>query len=600
MQGKKNMLTEATDIPHVSPRFAIVAISIFLAFLILPMILWGALKMIPGGTDVFDVELEENRKLFEMPDQIDAAKLTAHLEAYFNDRIPFRNLLIYSYQQITSAVEIPYKQELRPLLIQLLYPSSTSTPPPNQPPQDPNQDLIFGSDTQDTTVEGEPLPEPTVEVAGDDACDHILDSGELLSPATCEADGWGRLRRTCTVCGHVRIEFTPKADHQLEQISQRKATCLINGTTVFECTVCHETVTETEKAGHISSRVLTTVEPSYTDYGYTLHRCGRCFGEYRTDIVEKLYDDSILPLSYLSAGNGYAAPIEGKQKWLFYSGDNTLDYYQKTNEIPDSQLARYAALLQELYDLAAAQGKQVQIMVMPLREHIYAEYMPTVDVNEGSNRVQKNVKYMKTHLGIEIVYPYDELLAAKPYWQTYYRLDTHWTAAGGFVGTQALYRALGMETVSMYNLPILERAADRDSKYDLVWRSGSDEAYYGEDVDYFIDYKPEVSVLEEWIEPGNDQAEPYDDIRIVRTNSDNDCHFVMIADSYRLNMEPYLEKDFSDCLFTHRRRVNEEPVRNAILDSDVIVIAAAERLENEIWDTVQQIVNILKSNQAST
>ena len=70
----------------------------------------------------------------------------------------------------------------------------------------------------------------------------------------------------------------------------------------------------------------------------------------------------------------------------------------------------------------------------------------------------------------------------------------------------------------------------------------------------------------------------------------------MIADSYRLNMEPFLEKDFSDCLFTHRRRVNEAIVQSHIKDSDVLVIAAAERLDNEIWDTVRQIIQILKEN----
>ena len=61
-------------------------------------------------------------------------------------------------------------------------------------------------------------------------------------------------------------------------------------------------------------------------------------------------------------------------------------------------------------------------------------------------------------------------------------------------------------------------------------------------------------------------------------------------------MEEYLIKDFSNCLFTHRRRVNEEPVRQAVLEADVIVIAAAERLDNELEGCIRQVIEILKSN----
>jgi hypothetical protein len=579
--------------PPVKRKFAILSISVFLALLILPMLIWGTLKLIPGGTDAFDIRLEENRKPFEMPVELDLSKLTSHLESYFNDRIPFRNLLISSHQKLTTAFEAPYKDEIRPFLIRCFF----STPQVNipTPPGGGSGDLIFGTE-EETTPSEEPLPDAIVEIEGDPNCSHRFGEKIQLAEATCAAEGWGTVRLVCIDCGHAKKEFTPRKEHTLVEIANIAKTCLKDGKITYECSSCHEKTETILRAGHTSARVLKTVAPTCEDYGYTLHRCSKCFGEYRTDVVEKLYDTSAFPLSYLSAGNGYAAPIEGKFKWLFYSGDNTLDYYTKINALDDRELENLAALIKELYTVCEERGKTVQLMVMPMREHIYAEYMPTISVEEGSNRVQKIVRYMKKTLDIEIVYPYEDLLAAKPYWQVAYRLDTHWNAAGGFVGTQALYRALGMETVSMYNLPILEIAADPNSKYDLVWRSGSDASYYGEDNDYFIEYKPEYNLLSEQVDKGGDENEPYDDIRITTSSSPNRCNFVMIADSYRLNMEPYLIKDFSNCLFTHRRRVNEEPVRQAILESDIIVIAAAERLDNELEECIRQVINILKSN----
>ena len=580
--------------------FALVAISIFLTFLILPMLFWGMLKLIPGGTEPFEVHLEENRKPFEMPAEIDLGKLTAHLEAYFNDRIPFRNLLISTHQKVTTAVEAPYKDGLRPFLIRCFFPQPQGGNIPSLPGG--NGDLIFGGTEEETTPSEEPLPDPVIEVAGDPNCSHRLGEPTVLSEATCATEGYGEIRLVCADCGYTRKEFTPRLEHELVEISKIPKTCLTDGKITYECNLCHETTEKVLRAGHESSRVLKTVAPSYEDYGYTLHRCSKCFGEYRTDIVEKLYDTSLFPISYLNAGQGYQSPIEGKYKWLFYSGDNTLDYYRKINTLDDRQLQNLASLIEELYEVCEARGKTVQLMVMPMREHIYAEYMPTASIEEGSNRVQKIAKYMQKNLGIEVVYPYEDLLAAKPYWQVAYRLDTHWNAAGGFVGTQALYRALGMETVSMYNLPITEIPLPFSSddvtqnlKYDLVWRSGSDPAYYGEDSDYFIDYKPEINMLSEQVDKGNDPNQLYDDIRITTSNSPNRCNFVMLADSYRLAMESYLIKDFSNCLFTHRRRVNEEPVRQAVLEADVIVIAAAERLDNELEECIRQVIQILKS-----
>ena len=55
------------DVVPVSPRFAIAAMAIFLSVLILPMLFWGILKLIPGGTEPFEVELSENRAPFKMP-----------------------------------------------------------------------------------------------------------------------------------------------------------------------------------------------------------------------------------------------------------------------------------------------------------------------------------------------------------------------------------------------------------------------------------------------------------------------------------------------------------------------------------------------------
>ncbi|MBQ9131258.1 MAG: hypothetical protein IJX62_02135, partial [Clostridia bacterium] len=312
---------------------------------------------------------------------------------------------------------------------------------------------------------------------------------------------------------------------------------------------------------------------------------------YRTDIVDKLYDTSPFPLTLLGSDSSGNA-VEGRSKWLFYTGNNSLGYYQNTNPLTEKQMKEYANVLQELHEICQAQGKEVRIMIMPNKEQIYWEYMPTLGVTPGIKRTQAFVDYVKANTEVGIVYPYQELMAAKPYWQVYSRLDTHWNAAGGFVGAQALYRSLGMEPVSMYNLPIVEDNIQTLSHSDLINIGRVNAADYGEETDYIITYKPNVRMLSEkgGFETG--------DISITVSDSDNQCNFVMLSDSFRKNMVPFLKKDFSNGLFTHRSKIGNETVIQAIKDADIIVIAAVERTDTAVVQTAKQVIEILKQNQS--
>ena len=77
---------------------------------------------------------------------------------------------------------------------------------------------------------------------------------------------------------------------------------------------------------------------------------------------------------------------------------------------------------------------------------MYAEHMPSVVVENTYKRTEAFVDYIKENTNITIVFPQDELKAAKPYWRVYYKYDTHWNKAGAFIGTQALYKELGILT----------------------------------------------------------------------------------------------------------------------------------------------------------
>ena len=120
-------------------------------------------------------------------------------------------------------------------------------------------------------------------------------------------------------------------------------------------------------------------------------------------------------------------------------------------------------------------------------------------------------------------------------------------------------------------------------KYELYTYMGiPDNMVTHDDTEYTVDYRPEVSVS------GLDM-----DAMICRTTSDgaNAANLCLIGDSFRVNMMPYISKDFTSCTFCHRDYMSE--IHSDVKNADIIVIEAVERYDYEAFTTVQRVINIL-------
>ena len=108
-EERKNQKDQDETVVHINKPFAIAVISLFMAIITLPMLLWGILSLIPQGQEYFEVELSENRNPAQMPQKINLKTFTADLEAYINDRLPFRSLLVSTQNKLENSLEAPYK-----------------------------------------------------------------------------------------------------------------------------------------------------------------------------------------------------------------------------------------------------------------------------------------------------------------------------------------------------------------------------------------------------------------------------------------------------------------------------------------------------------
>ena len=270
----------------------------------------------------------------------------------------------------------------------------------------------------------------------------------------------------------------------------------------------------------------------------------------------------------------------GRFNWLFYAGENALQYYTGENAPSQEELAGYAATVNRLKELCDARGITPVIMIMPNKEQVYPEYMPTSEVVNSYKRPQQIRDYLNAYTSVPCIYPLTELQGADLYWRVYYKYDTHWNHMGAFIGLQALYKTLGMELTNPLLIGGYEAPVTRN---DLVSLGGLSAETYGGETEYVPQYRGDIMV---------EGLDALADICHTYSTSPNACKLVMIADSYRELMAPYICKDFSECVIAHRRVVDS--CADDIRSCNILFITAVERSDKDLFASIEEIIKILE------
>lgn len=538
-----------------------ISIALFLCVLILPPVSWAVLKLVCGDNsrvmERLDYDLGENRELAAFPDDADIGSITSKLEAYYNDHAPYRSALITINRRINSKLERAYTMNVQPVLVALADMTHTATKPDVNGNEGSNEGQ---TDTENSTryAQGDNAGENSTikdNIGENNADDKNGGNSGVGNGENSTSDGNG------SISGGIDSEYS-------SGVSGDSGNGNADGETLDDINSGQKPGNGKNESGEMSSN-----DGGANESGGTSENNGSA--------------DSSDKLPYFPARemNG---TIFGRDDWMFCNYDNSIAYYCGSNLMSEQQMKDKLSLMQKLQNICDSRGVQLQFMIAPNKEQVYSEYMPTYTIENSYKRVPEFIDYVKRNSSVKIIYPIDELRAAKSTMSTYYKYDTHWNHYGSFIATQALYKDMGLDYVS----PDSVNYSEGSCIWGLVITAGLSWKDYERDYDHIPDYKPEIELFNT---DGVIDHIHTEKSAVYRTDStaSSQRRFVMVGDSFRLYMMPYLERDFPHVSIAHRDNIHD--IEDDIRQADILVVECVERLDDSLNGTILQLIDILEN-----
>lgn len=143
----------------------------------------------------------------------------------------------------------------------------------------------------------------------------------------------------------------------------------------------------------------------------------------------------------------------GKEGWLYLRRDSNDILGQHTGKVrfEREQLEEWGAVLEGRMRESERLGAVWACVVAPDKESVYPEFLPEEIVPAARRPVHEFLE-VAAEVGAPVLYPLEELAAAKQVFDVYPKTDTHWHYRGAYVAYQAfcaeaIRRGLDLEVV---------------------------------------------------------------------------------------------------------------------------------------------------------
>jgi alginate O-acetyltransferase complex protein AlgJ len=260
--------------------------------------------------------------------------------------------------------------------------------------------------------------------------------------------------------------------------------------------------------------------------------------------------------------------VEGKDGWLFVANDSNDVFGQHagTLEFPDSHFEQWREVLEGRVEWLAERGIPYYFVVAPDTHAIYPEKLPEWFQPIRERPIERLMRRLKeSDSSVRVIYPLEELLAAKAEQQVGLPLDSHWSEFGAFVAYRRIVDELEragvpMRTISKQDLTFTEV----DIPGDLGQMLGIATSH-----ELYVDFARGARLL-------NDNA-----VENIGALLEFECdlapptRFLLLGDSYSWRLGRYLAESFGRFVFAHTPILDRNLVERE--QPDVVISLLSER-----------------------
>lgn len=272
----------------------------------------------------------------------------------------------------------------------------------------------------------------------------------------------------------------------------------------------------------------------------------------------------------------YDLAVTGESNWLMYTGEFSLDDYQRTKPLTQDQLLLMQQRLDSLEAYLHSQSIRLVVVIVPNKNTIYPEKMPkTIPILGEQSRLDQLLDYMDAHGRVKLLDLRPAMLAVKPERMVYYPTDTHWNPHGAFIAYQQILNALEPDfpLIKPYSLDDFEFVPEPAAEGDLsvLTQTRVEDALYSLkprfQTEFSIRKMTDASGVNYIYSAHPNQALP---------------RMVMYHDSFSLWLYPILSNHFSRGVYIWSPHVDKAFIAEE--DPDIVVVEIAERYLEHIYN----------------
>jgi hypothetical protein len=272
--------------------------------------------------------------------------------------------------------------------------------------------------------------------------------------------------------------------------------------------------------------------------------------------------------------------ILGKNGWLFYAGDNSVDDYRCAKPFTPAELERWRQLLERREEWLRRRGIRYLIVFPPNSYTIYPEYAPDWMTRlHPESRLDQLVGYLRANSRLEVLDVRPALMEAKRQGRLFLQTDTHWNDLGVFIAygqimerLHAWFPELAARSIAEFNVSFASL-----SHGDLATLLDAQDRYR-EEYPLFVSRRP-ARAKRQVLQAAGTVRNPYLESVAVSTVDDPGLpRAVMVHDSFGIGLMPFLSEHFQRLLYVHRTEKHYFPAQIIAQEKpDVVIEEEVER-----------------------